>query len=436
MENSLASSIPNEPNSPFDKKPSNRLVWIAPSICLHVVVFALWYFLPDPQPRKLEKRAVAVNSQQAKQLKQSVEDANLRELRGEVKRLQEIKRIMASIRAGQMDTLDTFEAAMRASIDTDPLPVLNDLKSSLKAFIQSIDHVIKASESTGIAFLHLGPVRDEQEFSDPVSQITTFMKLQERFSAKLDELDRNVRLVQAKMEAADSVLSWQTDPARVQQWEELVLLQNRVFAAQSICLDQQTHQDLNHRAALDGLKREWTAHKKRITALQERERKGLDIDLNNPLDLNIELTGFTAKAEQLAKQAAALKAEELALIDEMKTVRKHRPGKNKEKSALEEWTARIEEQIRLRNLKVKERQAAEVAARVMKNKCSRAALAIERLQRENRLMLERMNPHLTSLAGQTEQFSDQHKVLQLQEEALRSLEIFSKTVRQTTEGAL
>lgn len=112
-------SEPEDDFSPFDEEKNNRLVWIVPSVLLHVIILIIWMTLPEEHPRKPSQRKLIINSAQAEQLQQHVEDVNLTRLHAKVSELQAIKQAMAKIRDNKMDHLRSFEEEMVATAPTD-----------------------------------------------------------------------------------------------------------------------------------------------------------------------------------------------------------------------------------------------------------------------------------------------------------------------------
>lgn len=113
--------------SPFTERKSNPWVWIVPSVILHVVILIVWLSMPEPPPRLPGERKLTLQEEQAEQLQQHVEDANLRELRAEVAQMQAIKERMAQIRAEKMQELRSFEEAMLQEAPKDIAGLISEL---------------------------------------------------------------------------------------------------------------------------------------------------------------------------------------------------------------------------------------------------------------------------------------------------------------------
>ncbi len=129
--------------SPFDEEKKNRLVWIVPSVLLHVIFLIVWLSLPEEPPRKPSTRKLTINSQQAEQLQQHVEDANLLVLHSKVSELQEIKQAMAKIRDNKMNQLRSFEQEMIEVAPKDATELFTQFMSAQMLMIQNYQDLLK-----------------------------------------------------------------------------------------------------------------------------------------------------------------------------------------------------------------------------------------------------------------------------------------------------
>lgn len=134
MEAQPRDKIDPAPDGSFDsvfEEKSSKLVWIVPSILLHIVVITLWVMFPgkreEPKPGE---RKLTIRSEQAQQLKEFVEDANIRELRTELAELQGIKAAMEGIRQQKLAELKKFEVGLRSEIP-------DELNASIEGTLKS-----------------------------------------------------------------------------------------------------------------------------------------------------------------------------------------------------------------------------------------------------------------------------------------------------------
>ncbi len=139
-----------ETDSPFAEKESNRLIWIVPSVALHLLILLIWLFLPKEPPRLPSERKLTINSEQAEKLQQHVEDANLVMLHSQVTELQAIKKAMAQIRESKMAQLRSFEKEMVTVAPRDAADLFTQLleaQTKILAAYQQLLEKIQQSEA-------------------------------------------------------------------------------------------------------------------------------------------------------------------------------------------------------------------------------------------------------------------------------------------------
>jgi hypothetical protein len=147
--------------SPFAGRKTNRWVWIAPSVLLHVVILIVWLLLPEEPPRKPSQRKLTINRVQAEQLQQHVEDANLVLLQRQVIELQAIKQAMANIRESKMQNLMTFEEKMAVDAPRDAKDLFSRFIESQTKIMGAYDQLLKDANASQRAF---------QEIEEPLKQ--------------------------------------------------------------------------------------------------------------------------------------------------------------------------------------------------------------------------------------------------------------------------
>ncbi|WFB37082.1 hypothetical protein P3T73_04825 [Kiritimatiellota bacterium B12222] len=134
----------DEDFSPFEEEKKNLWVWIVPSVLLHVVLLIVWMAMPEEPPRKPSQRKLTINSAQAEQLQQHVEDANLKMLHSQVSELQEIKLAMAKIRDAKMNQLRSFEEEMVVVAPADATELFQQFMAAQVLIVQNYEGLIQS----------------------------------------------------------------------------------------------------------------------------------------------------------------------------------------------------------------------------------------------------------------------------------------------------
>jgi hypothetical protein len=196
--------------SPFTERKSNPWLWIVPSVILHVVILVVWLSMPEPPPRMPGERKLTIQEEQAEQLQQHVEDANLRELRAEVAQMQAIKERMARIRAEKMQELRTFEETMLqeapndiAGLISELLEVQESVRELIVSTMASLEKIREASE----------PVESLLD-KDPVAGIRALKDLvpvRNEIAGVRDVLEENLNTAKAIAGSIRTKTEWISD---------------------------------------------------------------------------------------------------------------------------------------------------------------------------------------------------------------------------------
>lgn len=210
-----------EIDSPFQEKKSNPLVWIIPSVALHVIVLIVWLTLPEEPPRKPTNRKMTINSQQAEQLQQHVEDANLVVLQSQVSELQAIKRAMSQIRENKMDQLRSFEEQMVVVAPKDAIELFGRLLEAQTNIITAYQLMLESAQ----ARVKLEPAAKALLAE---VQIEKARPLLIEIKAHWDDVRAQMRTVKnetdqifALINTADVQLAWILDPSIERQFSDL-----------------------------------------------------------------------------------------------------------------------------------------------------------------------------------------------------------------------
>lgn len=132
----------SEPDtSPFAEPKSRRWVWIVPSVLLHLIILVVWLLLPEPEPRQPGERKLTIKEEQAEELQEHLEEANLKQLREKVSALQSIKEEMLRIREREMAQVGNFEAAMVQEAPRDIAGLLRELAGIYASLHEDYDSI-------------------------------------------------------------------------------------------------------------------------------------------------------------------------------------------------------------------------------------------------------------------------------------------------------
>ncbi len=256
-------NTPDELDDIFDQKPGSRLVWIIPSILLHVVIIGLWLLMPEKE-RVVEKRKVVINRKQAEQLQEFVKDANLVELQMEVVRLQEIKKQMDEIRLQEINTLKKFTKEMQTELEDDVFAALNsikDLQNKILAdqtlALQSIDLLLKD-------YVLLDSAIETGHYTNMSVVASGILEERKTIKSIQSPLLENLKLIQTKIDSTDSTLSWLGVKSIQKKWGDLVDLQEDVLVNQVESIDKEAAISGSQVKALEVLKKDAVHHEKRV----------------------------------------------------------------------------------------------------------------------------------------------------------------------------
>ncbi len=217
-------------DSPFAEKTGNRWVWIVPSVLLHVVVLIVWLLMPEEPPRERPERELTIHSDQAEQLQQHVEDANLRILRAQVAELQTIKQAMAEIRDRRMSDLRKFEENMVVEAPVEATQLFTRLMDSQTQVLKAYQQVLKSTQASLKIAAKVEPLLKEEQIAAALSELRDLQKHWEDARAQADVITRETAQTFALVNTGEINLSWLRDDS-VQG--ELTALKQSMETAQS-----------------------------------------------------------------------------------------------------------------------------------------------------------------------------------------------------------
>ncbi|MDQ8209252.1 hypothetical protein QEH52_17125 [Coraliomargarita sp. SDUM461003] len=208
-------------DSPFADPPNNRLVWIVPSVLLHLVVLVVWLLLPDEAPRERPDRELTINSRQAQQLQQHVEDANLKVLRAQVEELQTIKLAMSEIRDRKMAQLREFEKRMVVNAPRESFELFTRLLSSQSDALAAHKKLLELRSSSEQLTETLQPSLKIETAKELIPQL---QELQQIWADGLEQtriLTRETAQALAMMNTAENQLAWLRDESVADEFAQL-----------------------------------------------------------------------------------------------------------------------------------------------------------------------------------------------------------------------
>lgn len=406
----------------FDEKPTSRLVWIIPSVLLHVLVIVAWLSMPEEEPRVLKDRELVIKSDQAEQLKEFVEDANLQELRMEVSRLQEIKAAMKDIRAEQMTSLKDFEKEMRGSVKGDAREALGQIIGLQETTVNEQKTAIQEMDKLEQLFRTVKPMIDKQDFA----QLAPFAKqiLDTRQSVKnhQNQAVNKLRELQAQMDNADSTLSWLKDPEIVKKWGEFNTLQERSMELQSESSDKQGQIKYNQERFLQRIAEKGKDYPNTVKNLADQEKKAQEDYDRSRQQFSSELENsakqereVTEKLKQVEETFNRNKQEQKVLGDKLKNLRKEKGNEQAQQDCRNQLDKVNQEHNRLKDeinrLNNDKKQAAKL--------CQEANQRLKRLQApkksdEREKLIREMTEAIGSLNGQVGETDQQKEALKVQ----------------------
>lgn len=215
--------------SPFSEEKSNHWIWIIPSVLLHGVVLAVWLLLPEEEARKPGERELKIKPEQAEELREHVEEANLEELRKQVEELQNIKQAMARIREGEMERVAAFEQTMVQEAPQDIVGLLTELA----AIYQSVQETYEGIEEVVDQFRkQIPPIRKAAD-ADTIGGLRALKQLDPRLWSHFDGLYDTFEVAfyetGATMKAIEVKLEWVQDGVLEQRIESLKSPMEKTF---------------------------------------------------------------------------------------------------------------------------------------------------------------------------------------------------------------
>lgn len=199
--------------SPFAEPKTNRLVWIVPSVLLHLVILAVWLSLPEEPPRRPGERKLTINRSQAEQLQQHVEDANLVMLHSKVSELQAIKQAMAGIRENQMERLRAFEEEMVVAAPKDAATLFTQFISSQQMLIDAYQELVETVTRLNTEMPRAEKRMSENQEADALAILLKIKPLWDQVDTLIGVLDEQTSISFALISTGEVKLEWIEDPA-------------------------------------------------------------------------------------------------------------------------------------------------------------------------------------------------------------------------------
>lgn len=206
--------------SPFSERKGNRWVWIVPSVLVHVIVLAVWLMLPEAEPRKPGERKLTIKEEQAEELQDHVEEANLEQLREKVSELQSIKARMAQIRGQQMASVSEFEQDMVIEAPRDLARILREWIGIYEAVQADYERIESALNS----YAEKAPlIREaaEKEITEGLRKLPQIKDFWSSFDGMGDRFEVAFYETAATLRALEVKLEWVSDPAVAARVEAL-----------------------------------------------------------------------------------------------------------------------------------------------------------------------------------------------------------------------
>lgn len=429
----------------FDTPRTGRFLWVIPSVLLHLLVLAAWLQLSGDTERRTDSRKMVLRSDQAEELKQFVEDANLKELHSEVRRLQEIKRSMAGLRAEQMSSLEAFAAAVRDTVDADAGQTTREILALQDACIAAQEKMVRGMEEVTRLFEAMQPDIESRDLTRLLPAAQQLQAARQALRKSQDDLDRQFLQLQARADTMDVMLSWMNDPTVTGPWADVLDQQKRVLEKQSYCSDQLGQAHYGQAGALANVIRQGADYPSTLQRMLDEEREEQEAYASRRATL-------AAVEETTSAREQTLKAKVAALAAEVDTLRRARTRVNQERSRVSSRTpegqakrASMQKELtaldRRRALMEEERRAADAAFREARNTHSRAGADLRRLRPpssrkkiDRERLVENMDRTLSALNGQTGDLAGQQEAVALQQEARQSAHALLEAVTRHEEA--
>lgn len=267
-----ASKTTNDFDSVFEEK-SSRLVWIVPSVLLHVVVVAIWVFSPENEPRSREERKLVIKSDQAQQLKQHVEDANLLELRTELSELQQIKAAMVGIRKQKLDELLAFEEELHAQLPDDIRQAVQAITKAQTGVVAKLKKAQAAVEQYEKDIATIQPMAVVEKLASLQEQAGQVKAKRRAMYDALEEGHLELERVGQLVVRAQTVLEWVQDETVLADWREFEAKQKQAIELYAGKANEVRQGFKTYNEAVDEMAGQAKSHAEFLVSRKEREVK-------------------------------------------------------------------------------------------------------------------------------------------------------------------
>jgi DNA repair exonuclease SbcCD ATPase subunit len=181
-----------------------------PSVLLHLVVLTVWILLPEEEPREPGDRKLTIKPEQAEELQEHLEEANLEKLRQQVEELRKIKETMAKLRDREMEKIGEFEVTMDEEAPKDVVSLLTELAD----IYRSVNETYQTFQPTIARFGELIPPIQKAAKEDTISgirEIHQLAPLWDDVGGLYDQFEVAFYETGATLKAIEVKLEWVTD---------------------------------------------------------------------------------------------------------------------------------------------------------------------------------------------------------------------------------
>ncbi|MDA3800030.1 MAG: hypothetical protein PF692_13235 [Kiritimatiellae bacterium] len=290
-------NTPDELDDIFDQKPGNRMVWIVPSILLHLAVLALWLLMPEKE-RVIEERKVVINKQQAEQLQRFVKDANLQELQVEVGLLQDIKQQMDQIRQQEIVTLKSFTKEMQTDLPEDIVFAVEGIKDIQQRILTAQKAALKSINLIQADYVEMSAALQASNYTNMSLVASRILDERKKQRAVQAPILKDLQLLQANIDSTDSTLSWVKHVEIQKDWGDFVDSQEAVLVQQVASIDKEVALSSAKTSALGTLRDNGLLHEKRVDDYNLSET-------NRVVNYWKTLNEWTSTTNRVAKDSAA-----------------------------------------------------------------------------------------------------------------------------------
>ncbi|MFC7337563.1 hypothetical protein ACFQY0_10275 [Haloferula chungangensis] len=408
-------------------KPGGRLLWIVPSLVLHVAVIGVWVAMPADEARRPREK-LHVESAQLEQLQEHIEDAKLRELHREVRRLQEIKRSMANIRSKELISLKEFEEDMRSRLNRDGRQALDELLRAQVGLSDAQQQFMEGLLKIEGLVQKVQALLDQHAFGEAIPLARQVLDQHDDLQTKLKALDQQLLLVQAKFDPADAVFGWITGNEIARRWDDLVIMNEQVFTKQSTTSDKMDRVRLRQGAALKRLVGEHGIAMQLQRSLDEEKKAQAEFE-----------SQFALLTDSLRKADTDIKVCELKLRkadQDLRSVRRERGQLGRELQSIhgghpdtQQRRTDVQKMIEATDQKLirlsQQRKGAGVALQEAKNLAHQSGQRLKQLrapgdrwQQQRKNLTDRLAQVLKALVGEADIIAAQQDVFDLQSQAM------------------